>query len=73
MTKQAVPSDEALAFLAQERPMMPALTGETAHLFRASTRIETLPRSDRAVAMHSVEVSETTMADRPCLIVTPDT
>lgn len=73
MAKQAVPSNEALAYLAQERPLMPALTGETAHLFRASTRIEMLPRSDRAVARQPVEVSETAIANRPCLIVTPDT
>ena len=72
MVKQAVPSDEALAFLTQERPVMPELTGETAHLFRAGIRIETLPRSDRAVARHPVEVSGTTIADRPCLVVTPD-
>ena len=72
MADQAGPSTEALAFLAQARQEMPPLTRENAHLFRANARMQALPRSDRAVARHPVEVSEAVIADRPCLIVTPE-
>lgn len=72
MARQAGPSREALAFLAQARQAMPTLTRGNAHILRAVNRREALPRSDRAVARHPVEVSETDVGGQPCLIVTPD-
>lgn len=72
MADRAGPSRQAMAFLAQERQEMPPLTRENAHLFRANARMEALPRSDRAVTRHPVEVAEALVSDRPCLIVTPE-
>lgn len=72
MARQAGPSREALAFLAQARQAMPPLTHGNAHILRAVNRREALPRSDRAVARHPVEISETDVGGQPCLIVTPD-
>ena len=71
LAEQVGPSEETLAFLAQERPEIPPLTCENAHLYRASFRMEALPRADQAVARHPVEVAEKVIADVPCLIVTP--
>lgn len=66
-----VPSAEALAFLAAERPRLPSLTAETAWAFREAIKVDSLARSDRAVARHGVSVSETKIAGTRCLEVAP--
>ena len=65
------PSAEALEFLSIARPRLPALTAQSAWAFREAAKVDTLPRSDRAVAHHNVTVSEVSVAGIRCLEVAP--
>ena len=71
MIENVRPSDAARAFLAAERPRLPALTSDSAWAFREAIKIDTLPRAERALARHDVALEQTTIAGVRCLIVTP--
>ena len=71
MMQFARPSAEALAFLAQERPRLPALTSASAWAFREAIRVDTLPRAERALERHPVALEESIIMGVRCLIVTP--
>lgn len=64
-------SAEARAFLQQTVEPLPPFTPERAALYREAAEAEFLPRANRAVAKHGVEVNEIEIAGVPCLEILP--
>ena len=71
MVEHTHPSAEALAFLASERPRLPALTSDTAWAFREAIKVDSLQRAERALARHNVTVVPVVVGGIECLVVTP--
>ena len=66
-------SAEARAFLQQPADPLPPFTPDRAALYRAAAEAEFLPRAERMVARHGVELREVEIAYVPCLeIIPPD-